>query len=142
MDRFYKLSQDTINDFHDIFSKKSFPLPLKFEFLGDNKQKALIRVTKIADDFTFLLGKELKVTINEDLMNVFDEESIQILFEQEIDKISMNIDSGKIKLTKPDLTTFSSLINKYGVDKVTRANGVEKLYQEQKEDSQETDFLI
>jgi hypothetical protein len=141
MDRFYKLSQDTIDDFTTIFSKKAFPLPLKFEFLGDNKQKSLIKIAKIADDFTFLLGKELKITINEDLMNVFDEESIQILFEQEIDKISMNIDSGKIKLIKPDLTTFSSLINKYGLDKVTRANKVEELYQEQTEDSV-NDFII
>jgi hypothetical protein len=38
------------------------------------------------------------VTINDDLMSVFDDESIQILMEQEIDKISINIDSGKIKM--------------------------------------------
>lgn len=142
MDRFYKLSQDTINDFHDIFSKKSFPLPLKFEFLGDSKQKALIKIAKIADDFSFIIGKELKIIINEDLLNVFDEESVQILFEQEIDKISMNMDSGKIKLVKTDLNTFSGLVNKYGLEKVSRANKIEELYQQQKEDSEEGDFII
>ena len=74
-------------------------------------------------------------------MLVFDEESVEILIEQEIDKISVNIDSGKIKMVKPDLNTFSSLINKYGIEKIARANKVEELYSEQKNDTEE-DFII
>jgi hypothetical protein len=93
------------------------------------------------DQFSFILEKELLVQINEDLMSVFDPESIQILFEQEIDKISVNMDTGKIKMVKPDLTTFSSLINKYGIEKIAKANKVEELYNQQKEDAQE-DFLL
>lgn len=93
------------------------------------------------DQFSFILEKELLVQINEDLMSVFDNESIQILFEQEIDKISVNMDTGKIKMVKPDLNTFSSLINKYGIEKIAKANKVEELYNQQKEDAQE-DFLL
>ena len=52
-----------------------------------------------------------------------------------IDKIEMNIETGKIKLCKTDLNTFSSLVNKYGVEKVGRANKVADLYQEQQKDS-------
>jgi hypothetical protein len=142
MDRFYELSEDTINDFMTVFKTKSFPIEIKFQFIGDSKQKALIKIAKIADDYSFILQKELKVTINEELLDVYDEESIQILFEQEIDKVNINLDSGKIKLVKTDLNTFSGLVNKYGVDKVTRANGVERLYQEQQSDSQSDEFII
>ena len=70
-------------------------------------------------------------------MNKFDEDSINILMEQEINKISINIDSGKIKLIKPDLTTFSSLISKHGIEKVGRANQVEELYNQQLQDDRE-----
>jgi hypothetical protein len=70
-------------------------------------------------------------------MSVFDDESITILIEQEIDKVSIDIQSGKIKMVKPNLNTFSSLITKYGIDKVTKANSVENLYQEQKNDGKE-----
>lgn len=142
MDRFYDLSEDTIDDFYKVFNKKSFPISVKFQFVGDTKQKNLIKIAKIADDYSYILQKELKVSINEDLMNVFDEESITILFEQEIDKININLDSGKIKLVKTDLNTFSSLVNKYGVDKVARANKVEELYQEQKIDSTNEEFIV
>lgn len=142
MDRFYELSDDTIDDFYKIFNKKSFPVSIKFQFIGDSKQKNLIKISKIADDFSFILQKELKVTINEDLLNAYDDESSTILFEQEIDKININIDSGKIKLVKTDLNTFSSLVNKYGVEKVARANKVEELYQDQQRDAKDEEFII
>lgn len=118
MDNFYDLSDDAKNKFFEVFNKKSFPLPLKFQFQGDEKQKELIKVVIIPPKYAFSIGKELLVTINETILDAFDDESITILFEQEVDKINMNIESGKIKLVKTDFNTFSSLVNKYGVEKV------------------------
>jgi len=140
MAKFYNLGDDTITLFRRVFQRKSFPFNVGFQFVGCESQKNLIKITKLPDQFSFILEKELLVIINEDLIQVYDEESTQILIEQEIDKISVNMDTGKIKMVKPDLSTFSSLINKYGIDKIARANKVEELYQEQKND-QEIDFL-
>lgn len=142
MDRFYELSEDTISDFYNIFNKKAFPVSPKFQFIGDCKQKSVISITKITDKYAFLLQKELLISINEDLMNAYDDESVDILFEQEIDKVSINIDSGKIKLVKPDLSTFSALVNKFGIEKVARANKVEELYQEQQRDAKSDEEFI
>jgi hypothetical protein len=75
-------------------------------------------------------------------MHVFDDESVVILMEQEIDKININIETGKIKLVKTDLNTFSSLVNKYGVEKVARANKVEEIYNEQKKDNNKDEDFI
>ena len=54
----------------------------------------------------------------------------------------MNLETGRIKLVKTDLNTFSSLVNKYGVEKVARANKVEELYKEQMADTTNDDFII
>lgn len=140
MSKFYELSSDSIEIFNEVFNKKSFPVAIKFQFIGSESQKSLIKISKLSEQYVFLLGKELLVSINEDLMSVFDDESITILIEQEIDKVSIDIQSGKIKMIKPNLNTFSSLITKYGVDKVARANQVEELYDEQKNDKEE--FII
>jgi hypothetical protein len=134
---YYEISDDTIEKFNSIFNKKSFPISVKFQFLGYEKQKNLIKISKVPDQFAFVLQKDLLIMINEDLINKFDDDSIEILMEQEINKISINIDSGKIKLVKPDLTTFSSLISKHGIEKVGRANQVEELYNQQLQDSKE-----
>ena len=52
------------------------------------------------------------------------------------------MESGKIKLVSTDLNTFSSIVNKWGVDKVARANKVEELYVDQKADSSNEEFII
>lgn len=141
MSKFYNLSDDAIEKFNSVFKKKSFPVDVKFQFIGYESQKTLIKISKVSDQFAFILDKELLISMNEDLMNVFDDESIQILIEQEIDKVSINIETGKIKLIKPDLTTFSSLINKYGIDKISRANSIELLTSEQRQD-EEDEFIV
>jgi hypothetical protein len=137
MSKYYEISEDTINDFNSVFSTKSFPIKIGFQFLGCEKQKQLIKISKLPDQYSFLLNKELLILINEQLMDVFDEESVKILIEQELDKVSIDIDSGKIKMIKPDLTTFSSIIKKWGIDKVSRANQVEELYVQQQSDGAE-----
>lgn len=137
MSKFYELSDHSTEIFNSVFKKKTFPLSVGFRFIGSENQKNLIKISKLSDQYVFLLEKELLVCINEDLIDKFDSESIEILIEQEIDKISIDIDKGKIKMIKPDLNTFSSLINKYGVDKVARANQVEDLYNQQVKDGKE-----
>ena len=142
MDNFYELSKDTISKFFEVFNKKTFPVSIKFQFEGDEKQKELIKISVVPPKFQFIIGKDILISINEDILNVFDDESINILLEQEIDKINMNIETGKIKLIKTDLNTFSSLVNKYGVEKVARANKVEELYQDQKKDAAQDEQFI
>jgi len=141
MDKYYELPDESVDKFYEVFNNKSFPIGVSFQFLGNGKQKELIKISKIPDQYAFILEKEILVSINDDLMSVFDELSIQILMEQEIDKINLNIETGKIKLVKPDLNTFSSLINKYGVEKVSRANKVEELYNEQVKDGKQDEFI-
>lgn len=140
---YYEVDAATEEQFMEVFNKKSFPVNIKFLFQGNSKQKQMIKVTRIPDQYVFALGKELLVSVNEDLFDVFDEESVQILIEQEIDKININMESGKIKLVGTDLNTFSSIVNKWGVDKVARANKVEELYVEQKADAEgDEEFIV
>lgn len=139
MDNFYKLSEDTIDEFFVIFNNKSFPIKINIEFIGNSKQKQLIKIAKIADDLSFVLQKELKVTINETLMDSFDDDARTILIEQELEKINMNLETGKIKMIQTELNTFSSIVNKYGVERVSRANQVESLFVEQQADKD--DFI-
>jgi len=141
-DVFYHVDPSTEELFMDAFNKKSFSVNLKLLFQGNSKQKNLIKIKKISDEYAFELGKELLVSINEDLLNVFDDESISILMEQEIEQISVNMESGKIKLIGPDLKTYSPIVNKYGVEKVARANKVEDLYNEQQKDAKMDDEFI
>jgi hypothetical protein len=142
-EKFYILSEDTINDFMDVFNTKSFPVDVKFEFIGNSKQKKLIVVSKIAEENNFLYEKDVKVSINEALMDSFDEKIRTILIEQEIDKIGIDLKTGKIKLLPLEVKFEAStgLVQKYGLDEVAKANGIEFLAIEQKQDM-DSDFIV
>ena len=86
--------------------------------------------------------KEAETLFNEELMEKFDDVARNILIEQEVDKLSIDIGTGKIKMIKPDLTTFASLVNKYGIEEVSRANQVEILSVQQKEDQESDEFIV
>ncbi len=140
MDKYYRLQEETVDFFKNIFMQKSFPINLEFEFIGNSKQKGLIKIAKIADQFEFILEKSLLVSINEELFEAFDDECKKILFEQEIDKLTIDVEKGKIKMVKTDLNTFSGLVKKWGIEKVSRANSVDTLASEQKADM-ENEFI-
>ena len=57
MSKFYELSQDSVDTFFKVFNKKTFPLAIKFQFVGCEKQKNLIKISKLPDQYSFLLDK-------------------------------------------------------------------------------------
>jgi hypothetical protein len=135
--KYYELSEDTKEIFLDVFNRKAFPVAVSFQFIGNEKQKELVKVTKVNDQYNFILKKELLVSFNETVLDAFDsDESVTILIEQELDKISIDASTGKIKMLKPDLSTFSGLINRYGVKAVARANQITDLLEQQQRDGQ------
>ena len=56
-------------------------IELNFQFVGSRSQKTLIKISKLSDQYSFLLGKNILISINEELMDIIDEESIEILFD-------------------------------------------------------------
>ena len=57
MSKFYNLSDDAIEKFNDVFRKKAFSVDVRFQFVGIESQKSLIKISKIADQFAFILDK-------------------------------------------------------------------------------------
>lgn len=138
-ERYDELSQDTIDFFTGVYDTKAFSIKIGFKFISDSKMKQSIKVMKLSDMYKFLLNKDVLVIINEDLFDKLDEESMKILIEQELDKIEVDFKNGKIKMVQPDVKTFAGILSKYGEEAVLRANQVDKLSSEQKEDM-ETGF--
>ena len=143
MSKFIKLSDEVVESFKKVYKSKSVAHGISLVFIGDDSLKGLVKVSKINDQYAFLLGKEegvtVLVTINERLFFDFadDTVSIELLFEQEIDKIDFNLDSGKLKLRKPDIMTTSGIVEKHGMDALIKANGLKLILLEKKQEENE-----
>jgi hypothetical protein len=136
--KFYEVSEETQNKFLSIVKTKYGLDEIAFQFIGKKSQKCMVKITKIPDQYEFLLKKHVIVSINEEILETYeDEESIKILFEQEIERLSYEFEKSKVKLIKTNINTFSSLIQKYGMEKISRANQLEELVMDS---MQQTDF--
>jgi len=134
-----EVSEEVVKFFNKRLENFSIPVDFKFQFQGNLKQKTLIKLSKITDHFSVLLNKDILVHINEDYFDAFDAEDEkinEILFDQCIDLISYNMDTGVVKINKENFTSTEGIIEKYGYDGVQRAKEVERLFGEQKDDSE------
>jgi hypothetical protein len=138
-ERYSETSEDIISAFMNIVRKKNGSSELKYDFISDSKQKTLINLKKLNPLDSFILKKDIRVVVNEEMYDAFDDESINLLLEEEIDKIVVTMDNGKITIRKYDLSTFSGILSKYGIEAVSRAKQVEVLTFEQAADM-ETGF--
>ena len=133
-EQFRNLSDYIVENFVELEQKLSLPVDIKYVYQSDSKQKTLVKIIKIADRYASLLEADLLVSFNEDFFDAFDDETKTILIEQELSLIEFDLEKGTIKIGKPDIMTSSSLLKKYGVEAIERANKVRDLYNQQQSD--------
>ena len=126
-EQYYELDQEIIDFFKKIEQEFVFAMDFKYTFIANNKQKKLLTIKKIADDYAVLLNSEILITVNDILFDKLDNEIRTILFEQEIDKIIPNLEKGTFSISQPTLKTSMGIIKKHTYEQVERANETERL---------------
>lgn len=136
-EQYESLSDDIITYFRGIEKSFAMPMDIKFVFVSNSKQKRLIKISKIADTYSYLLNSDILVVFNEDYFDNFDDQSKLILIEQEIDKIEFDLEKGTIKIKEPEINTSSGIIEKFSLKLVENANRLQKEYEKQRKDKKE-----
>jgi len=136
-EQFHELADYVVEYFNELEQRLALPIDLKYVYQADDKQKTLIKIVKIPDRYSVLTKGDLLISFNEDFFDAFDDESKNILIDQELALIEFNMEKGTLKIGRPDLMTSHGVLKKYGVDAVERANQVRDLYNQQKTDKEE-----
>lgn len=131
-EQYYELDSEIKEFFNKTEREFGFVTNIKYIFQTNLKQKSLIKISKIADNYSLLLNADLLVTVNESYYDELDEQIRLILFEQEIDKIHINLEKGTIKLVQSNLKTSVGIVKRHTYKKVERANETERLLSESK----------
>jgi len=131
-EQYYELDQDIIDYFVNIEKDFAFALDISYLYQTNTKQKQLISIKKIPDNYAVILKKELLVTVNENYFELMDDSIRKVLFEQEIDKIVPNLEKGTLKMVQPTLKTSAGIVKKHTYENVERANETQRLLNENK----------
>lgn len=140
--KFSDISEDTEKFFNNLLKKINQPFVLKFLLINNEKLKTAIKIQKISEVYQHICKADVIVFFNEDIFDKLDNSAKEILLRQELDKISVNVESGKIKLVKPDVVTFSGILKKFGFEKVARANQLNDLVTEGNNLAQEAETFF
>jgi hypothetical protein len=132
-------NNDIIEFVNDIIEEKYFAFEIKFYYQFNTRQKQLIKITKIPDQYAVAMNKDILVQFNPDYYNHFslDEEGETIkaiLISQEIDRIETNGEKMTLKLNKPSIATTKGTVDKYSYDNVQRAIVTEKMFEPPKKE--------
>jgi hypothetical protein len=119
--KFKELDQEIINYVLGIESNLNLSITIKYKYLSCSKQKELIKIAKLAEQYSYLLKSEILITINPDYFDALTDDIKNILIERELDKITINHNTGDIKFSKPNIQVSQGLVNKHGYENVERA---------------------
>jgi len=138
MAEFIKTSEDVVSYFKKIEKNFAHPFDVNYVYITNNKLRKLVKITKLPDQYSFILGAHCLVTFNEDFFDNFEDDTKDILISQEIDKVEFNTEKGTIKLTtNPLISTSSGIIDKFTFENVKNANQLEREYLAQSNDKKD-----
>lgn len=137
--KFHDLGEDTLDAIKSIIDQLALPFNLKIKYLGDPKQKRLIKLQKTNKVTEHLTAIDLVIFVNEDYFIKLESKNAEILLYQEIDRLQFDINKGTFKIAKFPLQTTTGVLKKFGIDAVAEANELSDLYTKQQKDGQEFD---
>lgn len=130
-EQYHELAEYVIEYYKAMETKLGIPVDVKSTYLADDKQKTLVKISKINDKYSSLLKADILVSFNENLFDAFDDEILNILIDQELALVEFDYEKGTVKIGKADLITSYGIIARYGVEAVERANKCGDLYNKQ-----------
>lgn len=139
-ENYYEVTEDNVEMIKKAWNKLMIPNEVRYKVVGSSKLKAGVKISKMNELQNYLSEVDIIIEINEDDLFKIGNELSEILIYQELCKIYVDMNNGKIKLNKPDLITFSSVVKKYGVDEVMKANVVLKAVQEEESTLEDNPF--
>jgi hypothetical protein len=138
-DRYYELDEDIVAEINQFIDENVvFATKLQYAFVGDTKQKNVITIKKIPDTYKLLYKREVLIIVNADLYTYVsqDEKSIELLLTEAFSGLSVNMESGAIKINRPNFITNDGVVEKYDLSEVKKAKDLEKSVREQIADSE------
>jgi hypothetical protein len=131
---FEEIFKETENLFNDVLNSTAIPKFLKFKVIGCNDQKELYKLGKTNPLIKYLTGIDIFVTINEDVFNQLSDKQKFVILQECLAQVYYDMDTDKLKLIKPDVTTFSRILEVFGIKEYMELKETISAIQNQKEE--------
>jgi len=135
MVKFEEPSDDVIEVFEKVKKSKLIPDWVQFEVLVNNKMKQVYKIMKMTDLVeTLSKGVNFAIIVNEEIFDDLTSEQQEMLMDECIAGVGVS-ETDTLMLDKPDINTYTGVLQKYGHDSViTLHESIKSLFDKKKEE--------
>lgn len=136
MAKFEEPFEDSKELFTTLIANAELNRSVNIEVLVNNRQKDIYKLYKTNDLTKYKTGVDVFIVINEKVFDQLSDEQKLIVADESIAGIHYDSEKEKLTISKPDVSTFSGLLKKYGEKMYLELNELIKLIyaQEQNEE--------
>jgi hypothetical protein len=135
MSKFTEVSNETQKIFDQVIEAASIEHMMTIKILGSNRIKIIGKVCKATDIVKYMTDNDVIIVVNEHLFDMLDNIQQHMIADELVTAISYNNVTGDPIITKPDVITFSGIINKYGAEPLLRVHEIIRLAIQQEKDA-------
>jgi hypothetical protein len=117
MSKFEEVFEDTLELFQKHINESSIPKFIKIKILSNNKiKKDFGLVNKSQDIVKYMTDYDIIIQVNEPIFDQLEDTQKEYVVNDLLAKIVYDMDKDKITIINPDVSTFSGVLRKYGID--------------------------
>jgi hypothetical protein len=117
MSKFEEVFEDTLELFQKHINESSIPKFIKIKILSNNKiKKDFGLVNKSQDIVKYMTDYDIIIQVNEPIFDQLEDTQEEYVVNDLLAKIVYDMDKDKITIINPDVSTFSGVLRKYGID--------------------------
>jgi hypothetical protein len=117
MAKFEEVFEDTLELFQKHINESSIPKFIKIKILSNNKiKKDFGLVNKSQDIVKYMTDYDVIIQVNEPIFDQLEDTQKEYIVNDLLAKIVYDMDKDKISIVNPDVSTFSGVLRKYGID--------------------------
>jgi hypothetical protein len=139
MANYRDLSHENQELFAEVENETTIPHWVSFGLLANDNQKEIYKINKANDVIEKLTdGINFVIILNEEIFDQLDEDQQKIVFHECLAGIVYDSEKDKILFNKPDFSTYTGLLNKFGQEQIiTLKESVKSLYDQKKQKEEE-----
>ena len=113
MAKYEEVEQKNEDIFLDFIAEAKLEHLIQIKVLADNSQKKVCEIKKVSPLMKFMTNEDVVIIINEDIYNGLEDNQKRLVADEYTTQISFDYEKDRVIITKPTLTTFPSIMDKY-----------------------------
>lgn len=114
MPKFVEIFEDTKEIFDGVIEAAGLNHKINIGVVADNKLKTIGETKKSAPLHQFRTGYDVEIVLNESIFEHLTDDLKIMVAEELICPIHVGLETGNVIISKPDISTYSGFLKKYG----------------------------